>query len=163
MPFVGVIAEYKDYETIKNMLAKKNLGIELMQIKEKNIQNIKNIKFDTILINKEIESNREYLKRILENAKYLIINSDIELKQDIYQDIKLQIITYGFNNKATITASSVTENSIIICAQRNIKGINQNQIEQQEYNIKTQQNKFKNSYNAMAYFAISSIYNIKDI
>lgn len=158
MPFVGIIAENKDYETIKKMLSKKYIETGLIQINEKNIENIKNIKFDAIVINREMKSNREYLKRILENTKYLIINADIELKQENYKNIKLQIITYGFNTKATITASSITENSIMICTQRDIEGINQKKIEQQECNIKIQQNKFKNPYNVMIYFVINSIY-----
>ena len=129
-----------------------------MQIKEKNIENIKNIKFEAVLINQETKCNREYLKKILENSKYLVINSDIKLNQEDYKNIKLQIITYGFNGKATITASSITEDSIVMCAQRGIEGINQKKIVQQECNIKIKQKEFKSPYNIMAYFAISEIY-----
>lgn len=158
MSFVGILAENKDYELIKNMIGKRKLGIDLLQIKEKSIENIKNIKFDTIVINKEMEKNKKYLKKILENTQYLVINSDLDLNQEDYQNVKLQIITYGFNSKATITASSVTDNNMIICVQRNIKGINKKDIEQQEYNIKMEQKNNKNPYNTMAYFAISQIY-----
>ena len=158
MSFVGVLAENKDYELIKNMIGKRKLGIDLLQIKEKSIENIKNIKFDTIVINKEMEKNKKYLKKILENTQYLVINSDLDLNQEDYQNVKLQIITYGFNSKATITASSITDNNMIICVQRNIKVKNKNDIEQQEYNIKMEQKKNKSPYSTMAYFAISQIY-----
>ncbi len=158
MPFVGVVAENQDYETIKNMLTPNNLDIELIQIKESNIENIKNVKFDTVVINTEMHKNKKYLKKILENSNYLVINTDTVLNQTDYNDIELKIITYGFNNKATITTSSVTENAIILCTQREIEGIKEKTIEQQECNIKNKQKEFKKPYNAMAYFAISSIY-----
>lgn len=158
IPFVGIIAENKDYEIIEKNIKEDNLKIKLMQLKEDYIENIKNVKFDTIILNKEVLSNKQYLKQILENSNYLVINSDIHLRLKDYSNIKSLIITYGFNNKATVTASSVTENNIVICTQRNIEGVNKKKIEQQESNIKSEKNKFKNPYNAMSYFIIYSIY-----
>lgn len=158
MSLVGVVAENKDFDILKKRISKENLPVDLVQIKDKSIENVKNIKFDTLIINKEIKSNKQYLKKILDNSKYLVINTDIDLTPKNYENIKLQIITYGFNTKATITASSVTENNIMLCTQRNIKCCDKKEIEQQECNIKTEQNEFKNAYNAMAYFAINCIY-----
>lgn len=158
LPFVGIIAENKDYEIIEKSIREDVLKIKLMQLKEDYIENIKNVKFDTIVVNKEVLNNKQYLKQILENSNYLVINSDINLNLKDYSNIKSRIITYGFNNKATVTASSVTENNIVICTQRNIEGINKKQIEQQESNIKREKNKFENPYNVMLYFIIHSIY-----
>ena len=45
----------------------------------------------------------------------------------------MTIISYGFNNKATFTISSVSENNIIICLQRTIKNIFDEKIEPQEF------------------------------
>lgn len=158
MPFVGIVAENKDFEIIKKSLLEDNIRVELIQLKENYIENIKNVKFDAIVVNKQTINNKQYLKHILDNSNYLVINSDINLGLKDYNNIKSKIITYGFNNKSTVTASSITENNIVICTQRNIVGNNQKQIEQQESNIKKKQNEFKSPYNAMAYFIISSIY-----
>ena len=45
----------------------------------------------------------------------------------------MTIISYGFNNKATFTISSVSENNIIICLQRTIRNIFDEKIEPQEF------------------------------
>ena len=72
--------------------------------------------------------------KIISNSKYLILNADIELKLEVEENIELNIITFGFNTKATITASSVEED-ILICIQRNVRNIKNNLIEQQEIKI----------------------------
>ena len=50
-------------------------------------------------------------------------------------DLNLIAITYGFNNKATFTVSSITENIIIICLQRVIFDRKDLAIEPQEFEL----------------------------
>ena len=50
--------------------------------------------------------------------------------------MNLNVITFGFNSKSTITASSVTDESILLCVQRNVVLINGNQMEPQEISIR---------------------------
>jgi len=45
------------------------------------------------------------------------------------------LITYGFNKKVCVTASSVMENEIQICVQRDLPTISGKTIEQQEFGI----------------------------
>ena len=63
-----------------------------------------------------------------------VLNADVKVNLEVQENIELEIITFGFNTKATITASSVEEN-ILICIQRNLKDIYNNIIEQQEIKI----------------------------
>ena len=68
------------------------------------------------------------------------------------------IITYGFNSKATITISSIKEESTMLCIQRSIKGVNNNIIEEQEFNINIERNNVNKLYNVLVIFTILSIY-----
>lgn len=138
MSFIGIISDSKNEKNI-NMIVQEKLGDShnIIVINSKSVENLKNIKFETILIannNKIIEENREAINKIISNTKYLILNADIELKLDIQEYVELNVITFGFNTKSTITASSV-EDDILICIQRNLKDINNNVIEQQEIKI----------------------------
>ena len=45
------------------------------------------------------------------------------------------LITYGFNNKVCVTASSVMENEVQICIQRDLPTISGRNIEQQEFGV----------------------------
>ena len=69
---------------------------------------------------------------MINNSKYLVINTDIKYDLKILDKININVITYGFNSKTTITASSINEESILVCIQRNIKNINGKLIEQQD-------------------------------
>lgn len=138
MAFIGVISDSKSEKTISELLEKK-LGNHnnIIVINSKSVENIKNIKFETVLIlnnNKIIEENSNAFSKIIKNSRYLILNADIELQLKMEEYIELNIITFGFNPKSTITASSVEEN-ILICIQRNLKDINNKMLEQQEIKI----------------------------
>ena len=122
-------------------------------INDKNISNVKNIKFETIIIDAKIKNKFE-LRKILSNAKYIILNSDIELDINILNDLNLVVITYGFNNKSTFSVSSITENSMIICLQRIIFGKNEKKYEPQEYEVELQENVDKYAIIAMSIFNI---------
>lgn len=139
MSLVGIIANQKNEEYMMNVL-KKQLGEEnIINITNKNIMNIKNVHFETILLDKKIEMKQE-IKRIISNAKYIVVNTDMKENRDILQDLDLTIITYGFNSKCTLTPSSVTDNTVIICLQRIIKNKKQEQCEPQEWEYKIDEN-----------------------
>lgn len=132
MFFIGIVSEEKNEKHIKDILKQKIENENVVFINEKNIENIKNIKFKIIVLNKGIDNKN--IKNILLNAEYLILNSDINVKIDLIENLDLKVITYGFNSKSTVTASSVTE-EMLICVQRNIINIKGKKIEPQEINI----------------------------
>ena len=127
MFFIGIVSEEKNEKHIKDILKQKIENENVVFINEKNIENIKNIKFKIIVLNKGIDNKN--IKNILLNAEYLILNSDINVKIDLIENLDLKVITYGFNSKSTVTASSVTEEEMLICVQRNIINIKGKKIE----------------------------------
>ena len=138
MSFIGIVSDTKSEKIINNILKNRlEKDKNIITINEKSIVNMKNIKFETILIansNKIAKEYREALENIIVNTKYLILNADIAIDLKIEKENELSVVTYGFNPKATITASSVEEN-ILLCIQRKIVDINKRQIEQQEIKI----------------------------
>lgn len=141
MPFIGIVSEESTENCIRREILEKLKLREsnVLFIKEKSIENIKNIKFETIIIGREFEKN-ENLKKLLEKATYLIVNSDIQKNLKLLEDIKSTVITYGFNSKATITASSVAEEEMIICIQRAMQDKNGKNIEPQEIKCNISEN-----------------------
>ena len=83
---------------------------------------------------------------------------DVNNNFDNIKDLNAIVITYGFNSKATITASSVEEDNTLLCIQRNIKTIRQKEIEQQEIAIK---NSSSNKYVDMVIGTICLLYQLK--
>ena len=79
MPFIGIISDEKSENHIRRELLERLKINEssILFIKEKSIDNIKNIKFETVLLAREFK-NMEILKKILTNTKYLIVNSDLK-------------------------------------------------------------------------------------
>lgn len=159
MTFIGIVSEKQDNEverTIAKYLFDKST---ILNINIDNIDNVKNVKFDTILIleSKTILSKLDVLKSILSNTQYLIINSDIESNLLLLDKLNLNVITFGFNNKSTITASSVNEENVLICVQRNIMDKNNQIIEPQE--VKINLNKVNNIYKIMGIVGVILVYN----
>ena len=155
MPFIGIIEEERKSNIIKKQIVER-LKIDenlIILIKEKNIENIKNIKFDTIILDRKF-NNEKKLKMVLENVKYLIINCDVVKSFNVLNDIEINVITYGFNSKATITASSVGEEEILVCLQRNIINAKKQKVEPQEVKIEIQ----NDAMSTMAITAILLIY-----
>lgn len=170
MAFIGVIAESKNEMQIKKIISKKlnseNKEHTVITINSKSIDNIKNIRFETILVISLEELSKKYsmINEILKNAKYLVINSDIdENNLEFINNTKVNAITFGFNQKATITASSVEDN-LMLCIQRKIIDVNRNSLEPQEIEVKNNNEKLSNSsHNAMGIASILLIYGKKEI
>ena len=87
------------------------------------------------------------------------MNGDIEIellkKIDTQKPIKL--ITFGFNSKSTITISSVKDEKIIVCIQRDIEKADGKLLEIQEKEIRCRE--CKKIYNKLAVFIIKELHN----
>ena len=128
MIFIGIISEYNSFENIKNILKNNYIkDIKLIHINQNSIENIKNIKFETLIIDsnlRDYQKETKIIKEIAANAKYLILNTDINILTLEIKSWNANLITYGLNRKATITISSISESGILIYLQRNLKDTN---------------------------------------
>ena len=157
MYFVGIITNDRSKKYLRKIVNEqiKSEKLKFIFITEKNAENMKNIYFETIVVNEKVEWI-ENIKDNLIKAKYIILNSDISIDFKLFRENNLRIINYGFNSKATITLSSNTEDSVQICVQRNILNKNEN-IEQQEICLIKNHN--SDIYDIMLLVAILLIYN----
>lgn len=156
MVFVGIITELKSENNIKQLLDNNNVFSEnnVIFINEKNIDNIKNVHFDTVIINRKFGKIYE-LDKLLDNAKNIVINMDIDIECKELNIINSNLITYGFNSKSSITISSVTDDDVLICVQRNISS-NYGEIELQE--IKLENNEKYSIYDLIIVLVLFLIY-----
>lgn len=167
MAFIGIITDFKSRNDIQKLLLNNKFIFEnnVIFIKEENIDNIKNVHFDTVVINREFKKVDE-LNKLLENTRNIILNIDVKFdsidlknvnnqrdkisvdnvnsKTKLINSSKINIIsqnviTYGFNSKSNITISSVTDDDVLVCVQRNIRNNNE-EIEIQEIKIENREN-----------------------
>ena len=81
MPFIEIITDTKSQMQLNKSIKKEQVNnCEILYIKEKNIDNIKNIKLETLVVNKEIE-DMEKISKIIENTKNVIINLDFNIRR----------------------------------------------------------------------------------
>ena len=164
MHFIGIFASHSKFEIIKQNLEKmmKRKDLQLININIKNIENMRNIMFETILIANEINmSNNEslnILSKICNNCKYIIINSDMCKNTKIEANKMINCITYGLNQKSTITISSIQEEKALIYIQRNIKNIEDDEIEMGEIYINLEEYKHMETEDLLAIFSIYLVY-----
>ena len=121
MTFVGIISDNKSFQILKENIDTQDYN--LIQINNKSIDNIKNIKFQIIIINKELKSFEEkklIIDTLCVNSKYIVINTDINKNYKLGQKCDKKTITFGLNHKANVTISSITENNILVFLQKNI-------------------------------------------
>lgn len=148
MAFIGVITSKRSEEASKKVfinLFNENIikKINVIIINESNIDNIKNVLFETIIINEDnslIRNKMNSLKQILSKCKFLILNSDMDINLESIYKLKLTVITYGLNLKSTVTASSIENEKLQICIQRSIKNINNKIIEPKEVYVYAKKN-----------------------
>lgn len=160
MPLIGIVAKKRDIQSIRREIRDNN--IDIIEITKESIKNIRNIKFEEIIFLEKInltEEEYKYMNEIISNSQYLIVNGDIDIeilkKINIQKPIKL--ITFGFNSKSTITISSVNDDKIIVCVQRDIERRNGERIENQEKKIEVQIP--KKIYNSLVVFIIKELHN----
>ena len=163
MPLIGIIAKKRDFQSIKKELKESN--IEIVEITKEAIKNVKNIGFEEILVLEDIKLEVEeykYMNEIISKSKYLILNGDIKIDflKQISIERPIKVITFGFNTKATISISSVKEEKIIACLQRNIEKVDGKIIESQEKEIKLDKENDKKIYNKLVVFIVKELHNL---
>jgi len=116
----------------------------ILNIETKNAELINILKLNMLIINKSI-SIRNFGKTPLTLSKngILLINADNKNDLIILDYNNPYIITYGFNNKSTITLSSLSIDmykNLQVCIQRSIVTISGKIIYEQEFNININDN-----------------------
>lgn len=159
MSFIGMISDHKCFEKLNQEINDRfKNSIKLIHINKNSISNVKNIKFDAVIIEedlKKFEKETMLIDKICNKANYIVINTDVNA------DIKLKgkIITYGCNHNAMITISSVTDTDILICLQKEIKNKKGKLIEIGEKHIKIKEN---SNLKIEDFLIIASIFLVKN-
>ena len=160
MTFLGIISEDKSFERIKEKLKKQSdMQLEIIHINKKSISNIKNIKFEILVIDsdlKDFEREKQIITKLCEKAKAILINTDINQKTNFNEE---KYITYGLNQKATVTISSITDTDLLVCLQENIKDMKENIIEIEERHFAINENCKLKIYEIMIIYIIFLIKN----
>ena len=167
MSLIGIVANKKQINQLKKEIEQeiKDLKVEIVSITDSSIENIRNIKFDIVIVCnslEKIEGKEKCVRDILNNSKYLLLNADANIENLMLKDINIKIITYGLNQKSTITASSIKENQIIICIQRSFKNLQSDIVEPKEVKSQIMKNNIKNIYNSLIKEGIINIYTTKN-
>ena len=162
MSFIGVVAGRKNFENIKKRITEEieDQTISFIQINLRSIQNIKNIKFEIVIVEDSLnkfKNNNEILQTIFKNSQYLMINTDKNLEADIEKIPNS--ITYGLNQKAMVTVSSISDTDILVYWQKNIKDKEGNKIEIEERRIKKEEKYMLNTYEILIIYTIFKLYN----
>ena len=160
MVLIGIVANKKCFETIKTEIAKKDNQINVLHINTKSLENMKNIKFDTIIIQNDLEKCeelKEQLKKMCKEAKYVIINTDLN---ENYEEFEVQnLITCGMNQNAIVTVSSNSEDDILIYWQKGIDNKYGNKIEIEERRIKKGEDSILKIDEILILYTILRLYN----
>lgn len=139
MSLIGILTQNPNKAYLREELKKRKLE-DVFFLTESTAQNMRNVKFDTFLLGKKITEEQEMIREIAKRTDYFILNSDVKENLQFLENLDLKIITYGYNQKASITTSSVEDERVIVCLQRGIKNIYQEEIEPQEMEFKTDKN-----------------------
>lgn len=162
MSFIGIISNRKSFENIKNEVIKLGDNISIIHINLKSIANVKNIKFEIIIIDEDLKkfnNNQQSLMKICGESKYIIINSDINKEYEKLKNESNILITYGLNRKATITVSSISDTDILIYRQRIFENKQKEKAEIEERRIKIKEKNRLKVYEILIIYTIFSIYN----
>ena len=140
MAVIGIITESKlELEIKRNLqieLKKLNVKNTLILINKNSIKNFFNIKFDFLILDKRMGLKTVDLTKLVLNSNVIILNADYDSNFEPIRNLKLKVITYGTNSKATLTLSSVEGNESLITLQRSIRNIKDELAEPQEIKIK---------------------------
>ena len=133
MAIIGIITQNDNINEIEEKIKKYDINEgNIVIINEANAENIKNVKFDIAVIYEQIKPSK-IIKTVVNNAKYLIMNTDFkENLQLLDSKNEAYVITFGFNSKSTITIISNENDDIIFEIQREIENIKGEKIEEGE-------------------------------
>ncbi|MCI9177591.1 MAG: hypothetical protein HFJ28_03240 [Clostridia bacterium] len=154
MSLIGILTDKSHENYIKEGLKGIVSEEQIIFIKEDMVENLKNIKFETVLIGKEIKKSKEQVRQLAKKAKYLILNTDMAKNLDLLDNLIFELITYGLNSKATITTSSIEDGKIMVCLQRTIQNVKGKSIEPQERSYKEE----TNGYAVMELISLQFLY-----
>ncbi|MCI8469914.1 MAG: hypothetical protein HFJ35_00100 [Clostridia bacterium] len=162
MSFIGVIASKKCFENIKKKVTEKikDENINFIQINLRSIENVKNIKFETIIIEDNLEkfkNHQEILKKILENTQYMMINTDKNPEQENIKKLPNRI-TYGLNQKAMVTVSSISETDILVYWQKSLENREGKKVEIEERRIKKEESQLLKTYEILIIYTLFKLY-----
>ena len=159
MSLIGVIAGKKCFENIKRKIVEK-IDDETIHFIQINLRSIENIKFETIIIEDNLDkfkNHKEILEKIFENTEYLMINTDQNPEKDDIQD-KPNRITYGLNQKANVTVSSISETDILVYWQKDLKDREGKKVEIEERRIKREEIRALKTYEILIIYTLFKIY-----
>ena len=167
MHFIGIFSNHLEYEMIKQNVIKivNRKDLELIHISSKNIENMKNIVFETIVLCHQKNINDEQkniLNKFCSNSMFIVVNADVFCNTKMISNKKINCISYGLNQKSTITISSIQEEKAILSIQRNINNLEQKTIEMGEVEIDVGQYKPNQIENILAIFGIYLIYSTEN-
>lgn len=135
MAVIGIISNSNNIIEKESKIKKQVNEENIIIIKEEALDNIKNIKFDIIVIFEEMK-NTDKVKEIIKYSKCLIINTDFKENLKLLDNnIDGYVITFGFNSKSTITIVSNENEEIILEIQREIENLFGKKIECQEIKL----------------------------
>ena len=121
----------KNVELINELIKYNKIAI----VNEENVNKYINKEIDMLVIEDEIVQTK-YLEQLCNHSKYILLQDNVNL--NIKLEKNSNVITFGFNHKSTVTVSSISEEKIIICVQREIKSFKNKLIEPQELIIKNE-------------------------
>lgn len=152
MAFIGVVTEPRMELQIRQNLKRKfekiNEKKTIILVNKNSVKNLFNIKFDFLIIDRNVFNNNDDLVKIILNSNRIIVNADYDENLEPIKNLKLNVITYGMNSKATLTLSSVNDNEVLLSLQRAIKSYRKELIEPQEIKV-SGKNLNKNLYMEM--------------
>ena len=161
MSFIGILSENKSFENINAKLmevASQNKFNSIL-IKKKSIENMKNIKFDVVVIDSDwnkLEGQKEILKQIAKKSNYVLINTDVNKITNEFE--KEKVITYGLNQRAIVTVSSITDSDILIYVQKHIKTKQNKVLEIEEKRLKISEKCKLKTYEILILYTIFLLY-----
>ena len=162
-------------------LEKNDVDILLLKIKILDVGSeiLDSMHFDVIVCNNKADDVKDFeddnysnfMRRVfslLDEKGTAIVNVDYGELSQLLEGIKRQVVTYGFNSRASITASSTgdtfSKDSFLCCLQKTISTKNGLLIEPQEFKINVGISEFDPySVLAAATFAIISGVDLNDV
>ncbi len=139
MAFIGIVTESRFELQIKQNLKKEferiNIKKTMIVINKNSVKNLANVKFEFLIIDKNIFLNNDDLTKIILNSDRVIVNADYDENLEAIKNLKLNVITYGMNSMATLTLSSVSEDGTLLTLQRAVRNSKKELVEPQEIKI----------------------------
>lgn len=132
--------------------------IVLLGCKEEIVQPIthllENEKADILLSKEQMQELQINLKKVDDwDEKFLLMNMDEHESTDLTRFTGYTLITIGFNNKSSITVSSVEDDETIFCVQRLIQ-THAHIIEPMEYKVMSNELPSRDVVGNIFYFAV---------